>query len=105
MKIEKFERLGTNLHNKEEYVLHLKNLKQTFNPGLLLKKKHRCIKFNQRFWLKPYVDMNTKLKKSQKMILEKYFLSLWIMHVFEKQWKMLEDIEMSNLQQLKEGII
>ena len=76
MKIEKFERLGTNLHNKEEYVLHLKNLKQTFYPGLLLKKKHRCIKFNQRFWLKPYVDMNTKLKKSQKMILEKYFLSL-----------------------------
>ena len=27
------------------------------------------------------------------------------MHFFEKPWKMLEDIEMSNLQQLKEGII
>ena len=27
------------------------------------------------------------------------------MHFLEKPWKMLEDIEMSNLQQLKEGII
>ena len=106
IKFGKFESLGTNLHGKEEHVLLIKNLKQTFNPRLLLKKKHRGIKFNQKVWLKPYVDMNRELtKKKQKMVFEKKFLSWWIMHFLEKPWTMLEDIEISNLQQLKEGII
>ena len=34
-------------------------LKQALNPGLLLKKYHKAIKFNQNAWLKPYIDMNT----------------------------------------------
>ena len=28
-----------------------------------LKKFYRVIKFNQNAWLKPYIDMNTDLKK------------------------------------------
>ena len=31
MKIEKFEKLVTNLHDKTEYVIHIRNLKQTLN--------------------------------------------------------------------------
>ena len=36
MKIEKVEKLVANLHNKKEYVLHIRNLKQALNHGLLL---------------------------------------------------------------------
>ena len=48
MKIEKFEKLVTNLHDKEEYAMHTANLKQALSCGLGLKKVHRVIKFNQK---------------------------------------------------------
>ena len=38
MKIEKGEKLVTNLHDKEEYVIHIRNLKQGLNQKLVLKK-------------------------------------------------------------------
>ena len=47
MKIEKVEKLVANLHDKTEYVIHIRNLKQALNHGLVLKKVHRVIKFNQ----------------------------------------------------------
>ena len=46
MKFEKFEKVVTNLHHKSEYVIHVRNLKQALNHGLILKKVHRVIKFN-----------------------------------------------------------
>ena len=60
MKIGKVEKLVTNLHDKTEYVIHIRNLKQALNHRLILKKFHREIKFNQKAWLKSYIDMNTK---------------------------------------------
>ena len=36
-KIEKVEKLVTNLHDKTEYVNHIGNLKQALNHGLILK--------------------------------------------------------------------
>ena len=39
IKIQKFEKLVANLHEKNEYVLHIRNLKQTLNHGFVLKKK------------------------------------------------------------------
>ena len=38
MKIEKVEKLAENLHDKEEYIIHIRNSKQTLNHGLVLKK-------------------------------------------------------------------
>ena len=38
MKIGKVEKLAANIHNKTEYVIHMRNLKQTLNQGLALKK-------------------------------------------------------------------
>ena len=56
MKIEKFIKLVANLHDKNKYVIHIRNLKQVLNHALVLKK---VIKFNQNAWLKPDIDMNT----------------------------------------------
>ena len=47
MKIEKVEKLVANLHDKTEYVIHIRNLKQALNHGLVLEKVHRVIKFNE----------------------------------------------------------
>ena len=38
MKIEKVEKLEVNLHNKKEYGIHIRNLKQGVNHGLVLRK-------------------------------------------------------------------
>ena len=35
LKIEKFEKLITNLHDKTEYVIHIRNLKRALNYGLV----------------------------------------------------------------------
>ena len=58
MKIEKVEKLAANLHDKTEYVMHIRNLKQALNHGLVLKKVPRVIKFNQNAWVKRYIDVN-----------------------------------------------
>ena len=74
MKIEKVKNLVGDLHDKAEYVIHIRNLKQGLNHELVLKNVYKGIKFNQNTWLKSYIDMNTDLrKKKQKMILEKTF--------------------------------
>ena len=44
-------------------MLYTRNLKQALNHGLVLKKVHRVIKFNHNPWLKPYINMNTDLRK------------------------------------------
>ena len=52
MKIIKLKKLLGNLNDKTEYVIHIRNLKQALNHGLVLKKLHRVIKFNHNAWLK-----------------------------------------------------
>ena len=73
MKIEKVENLVTSLHDNTDYVIHIRNLKQALNHILILKKVHIMIKFNQKPWLNPYIDMNTELRQKAKIILRKIF--------------------------------
>ena len=73
----KVEKLVANLCDKKEYVLHIRNLKQALDHRLVLKKVHEVIKFNEKTWLKPYIDMNPELrKKNFKNEFEKDFFKL-----------------------------
>ena len=75
------------LHNKTKYVVHVKSLKQALNHGLKLKKVHRIIEFNQEAWLKPYIDMNTELRKLAKDDFQKDLFKLMNNAVFGKTMK------------------
>ena len=59
-------------------------MKQVLNHGLKLKKIHRGIEFNQKEWLKAYIDMNTKLRKAAKNDFEKDLFKLMNNSVFGK---------------------
>ena len=72
-KMEKCNKLVCNLQNKENYVVHIRDFKKALNHGLILKKVHRVIQFNQKAWLKLYIDMNTKLRTETKHDFEKDF--------------------------------
>ena len=87
-KVNKVEKLISGIEDKEKYVVHLKVLKQALSQGLVLKKVHRVIQFNQEDWLKPYININTKLRKEAKNDFEKDFFKLMNNSVLEKQCKM-----------------
>ena len=84
MKINKCDKLVCNLYDKDNYVIHIRSLKQALNHGLILKKVHRVIQFNQKARLKQNVDMNTELRKKAKNDFEKDFFKLMNNSVFGK---------------------
>ena len=84
MKIGKVEKFVANLDDKTEYVIHIRNLKQALNQGLVFLKVHKVIKFNQNAWPKPYINMNTDLRTKAKTDFEKDFYKLMNNAVFGK---------------------
>ena len=71
MEVNKCKKLVCNLFNKKKYVAHINTLKQV-------------IKFNQEACLKPYIDMNTELRKEAKNDFEKDLFKLMNNSVFGK---------------------
>ena len=65
-------------------VVHIRALKQALNHGLVLKKVYKVIEFNQKAWVKPYIDMNIKLRTEAENDFEKCFLKLMHNSVFPK---------------------
>ena len=76
MKINKSSKLLCNLDDKNNNVVHIKALKQALNHGLILKKVHRVIQFNQEAWLKEYINDNIIERKKAKNDFEKDFFKL-----------------------------
>ena len=83
-KLENVEKLLGDIEDKKKYVIHIRALKQALNDGLILKRVHTVIQFNQKAWLKPYIDMNTGLRKKAKKEFEKDFFKLMNKSVFGK---------------------
>ena len=76
MEVNKCKKLICNLFNMKKYVAHIN--------GLKFKKIHGVIEFNQEAWLKPYIDMNTELRKEAKNDFEKDLFKLMNNSVFGK---------------------
>jgi len=56
-------KLVPNLLDKTNYVCHYRNLQFYIKHGLVLRKVHRVISFDQRPWLKPWIDYCTERRK------------------------------------------
>jgi hypothetical protein len=80
----KSKKLITSLENKKGLICDYRTLKQAIEQGLILKKIHCAIKCEQKAWLKPYIELNTKLRQQSNSELEKDFFKLMNNTVYGK---------------------
>ena len=78
MKVNNVKKLVCNVTDEENYSIHIEALKQALNHGLKRRRVHSVISFRQEAWLKPYIDLNTELRKNAKNEFEKDFYKLKI---------------------------
>lgn len=85
----KVEKLIPNLWNKTKYILHYRKLKFYLEQGMTLTKIYRGLMFIEKPWLKPYIDLNTRMRPETNTKFEKNFFKLMNDSVFGKT---MEDI-------------
>ena len=60
MKSCKNSKLIPHLNEHTNYCIHYKNLKFVLDLGVKLGTVHNIVSFDQKAWLKPFIDFNTK---------------------------------------------
>ena len=80
----KVEKLTQNLRDKEKMVLHGKNLQLYLSLGMKLKLIRRGLKFQEKNFMKNYIDKNTFLRSQAKNAFEKDLFKLMNNSVFGK---------------------
>ena len=60
------EKLVLTLEDKNNYVVHYKNLQLYLEKRMCLKKVYREIEFGQERWMEPCIQMNTEFRKEAK---------------------------------------
>ena len=73
IEINRVEKLVPNLYDKKNCVIHIRALNQALKHGLILEKVHCMTEFTQSVWLKPYINLNTKLRTGANNDFEKDF--------------------------------
>ena len=76
MKINKCDKLIRNFYDKNNYVAHIKLLKQVLNHGLIFKKVNKVISFNQEAWMKDYIITNIEERRKADSDFKKEFCKL-----------------------------
>ena len=90
MKHSKCQKLIPHLMKHEKYVIHYRNLKYIQKLGVKITEVHRVIEFEQKAWLKPYINKNTEYRTRAKNEFEKDFFKLMKNNVLVKLWRMLK---------------
>lgn len=85
------KKLLLTLYDKKGYVLHYRMLKCVLRNGLILKKVHKVLQFMQSQWLKPYIELNTKLRTAALNDFEKDLFKLFINTIFGKTMENVRD--------------
>lgn len=89
-------KLVLNLYDKKNYVIHIKHLKLALElcEGLVQPediKIHRVLAFDQKAWLKPYIDMCMKNRQASTNDFDKDFWKLCSNSVFGKTMENVRD--------------
>ena len=84
MNINGVTKLVPNMLDKKNYVVHYKTLRQALDHGLILIKVNRVLEFDQKPWLKSYIDLNTNLRTKATSDFENNFYKLMNNSVFGK---------------------
>ena len=82
--INKVKKLIPHLGPRKNYVVHHAMLQQILKRGLILKKIHRGIKYEESEFLSDYIDSNTKSRTKAKSDFEKDLFKLMNNSVFGK---------------------
>ena len=69
---------------KKNYKVYYKNLEYYLKLGAKVTKVHRILTFDERPFLKEYIDLNTELRKKSKNDLEKDLFKLMNNAIFGK---------------------
>ena len=83
-KFEQVAKLIPTLAEKNNYVLHYRNLQLYLSLGLKLKKVNRVLEFDQSPWLRQHIDFNTQKRAGAKNAFEKDFFKLMNNGVYGK---------------------
>ena len=80
------KKLILDLLPKKNYKVYYKNLKYYLKLGIKVTKVHRILTFDEKLFLKEYIDLNIELRKQSKNDLEKDLFKLMNNVIFGKKY-------------------